>query len=340
MPEDQTLARSHLAELQTDFTYLLALTRHDAPELRQEVIKSQTETVAAFDALIEIKKTMALYPDEPYRCKPLWIQVRRHMSYILRNDFAKVRAEQDNLARLSPAIRADLRRRQLDVMLGLALAGLILTTISAIFLTRGITLRVAKVSDNAYRLAAGRVLNPALAGTDEIASLDRAFHDMAKALREASIKERAVVENARDFICSLSGSLKFTAANPACERLLAVDAKELIGQSLLTFIAADELEKVKSFFDGLKKQSMKAGADAESIVETQLRNSNNLIYAELSAHWSNDEQSFFCRRPRHNRSQTGRSAQARGRSDGDARFAHTAGDAAKYFQIFAHRQFW
>ena len=48
------------------------------------------------------------------------------------------------------------------------------------------------------RLARSEMLLPAIGGSDEIAHLDRVFHDMATALAEAARKERAVVQHAID----------------------------------------------------------------------------------------------------------------------------------------------
>jgi PAS domain S-box-containing protein len=291
---DDNVVRSHVTVLQVDYTNLLALTIHDDPLLRKAVEESQSEMMAAFNALVDIKKTQDLYPNERWRCKPLWVEARKHLAYVLRHDFADVRDKENKLAKLTPNIRAALRRKQLNVMAGLAIATLALSALAAVFLTRGLTMRIAKVSDNAYRLAAGRELNPPLVGTDEIASLDRTFHEMARALREASRKERAVVQNARDFICSLTGSLKLSAVNPACERTLGREEKDLLGQSLLAFVPAEATAQVREFFENLQNQSHKAGVDAESSFETiLLRADKSRVNAEFSAHWSKEEESFF-----------------------------------------------
>ncbi|MBU6454137.1 MAG: PAS domain S-box protein [Cyanobacteria bacterium REEB67] len=293
-PVDEAIVRSHVTALQVDYTNLLALTIHDDAPLRKAVEESQSEMMAGFNALIEIKKTQDLYPNERWRCKPLWVKAHKHLTYVLKHDFADLRDRENGLARRTPGIRAALRRKQLNVMAGLAVVTLALSALAAIFLTRGITMRVAKVADNAYRLAAGRPLTPLLAGADEIASLDRTFHEMARSMRDASRKERAVVQNARDFICSLNSALKLSAVNPACERTLEHDEKDLLGQSLLAFVPAEETGKVRDFFEALKKQALDEGTDTESSFETiLLKADKSRVNAEFSAHWSKEEESFF-----------------------------------------------
>lgn len=57
-----------------------------------------------------------------------------------------------------------------------------------------ITGRLDILSENAKRIESGEELKPPMGGADEISSLDRVFHDMAKALRESAEKERLATE--------------------------------------------------------------------------------------------------------------------------------------------------
>src|SRR5262249_38989137 len=64
----------------------------------------------------------------------------------------------------------------------------------AIFFSKSVTSRLSGVTENTRRLARGEGLSPIQPGTDEIAHLDRVFHDMAAALAEAARKEKEVVD--------------------------------------------------------------------------------------------------------------------------------------------------
>ncbi len=55
---------------------------------------------------------------------------------------------------------------------------------------RQISRRFALLTANTQRSADGKELPPLLGGTDEIAQLDRVFHQMAASLREAALRER------------------------------------------------------------------------------------------------------------------------------------------------------
>jgi signal transduction histidine kinase len=58
------------------------------------------------------------------------------------------------------------------------------TLVLALLFLRELTERLAVVKDNARRLAAGRGLSAPLSGSDEIALVDRAFHEMAASLSQ------------------------------------------------------------------------------------------------------------------------------------------------------------
>src|SRR5579885_2502697 len=74
---------------------------------------------------------------------------------------------------------------------------------AVLVISRGLTRRVAVVTENARLLAADRPLYPAIGGDDEVALLDDTFHSMARAIKEAAEKERAIIRPASDVICSI-----------------------------------------------------------------------------------------------------------------------------------------
>src|SRR5262249_36838008 len=72
--------------------------------------------------------------------------------------------------------------RQFWFLMAGGLATLIATMALAIVLLRGMISRLNVLRDNARRLAGGAPLEKALSGDDEIAEVDRAFHEMAASL--------------------------------------------------------------------------------------------------------------------------------------------------------------
>ncbi len=60
----------------------------------------------------------------------------------------------------------------------------------AVTFTRNISGRIASLTENARRLAESKELTPLIGGDDEIARLDRVFHDMARTLAESAQRDR------------------------------------------------------------------------------------------------------------------------------------------------------
>jgi PAS domain S-box-containing protein len=95
--------------------------------------------------------------------------------------------------------------------------------------------------DNTLRLAADKPLNPPIKGEDEIAHLDLVFRNMAQGLAEARRKERAVVDNAVDVICSVDEQGKFTAVNPAAHTSWGYTPDELLGKRLASIVFDEDI---------------------------------------------------------------------------------------------------
>ncbi len=174
-------------------------------------------------------------------------------------------------------------------MFALGVFDLALGVMLALFLTKGITRRLQRVSDNTSNLAAGLPLHPVMTGTDEIATLDQVFHKMANDLKEAARKERAVVDNAVDFICTIDANNRLIAANPASNALLGMEPGELIGKYAIDLVTESNKSKAANFFEKLKTQEVTAP------VELELATSKGeTIETSWAAHWSHAENSIFC----------------------------------------------
>ncbi len=152
----------------------------------------------------------------------------------------------------------------------------------------GTAKRLAVLMDNASRLSAQEALLPPLTGEDEIGKLDSVFHEMADALAQSTRKERAIVENAADVICSINEDLKFSAINPACEVQWGYERKELLGRSVVDII----FEKNDPGLDNFK-QAIKEKKDGT--FEIELCNKKGRPIDTLwSVHWSDAENRLFC----------------------------------------------
>jgi signal transduction histidine kinase len=116
--------------------------------------------------------------------------------------------------------------------------------------TRGIARRLAVLTDNTRRLAAGKELAAPLAGRDEISRLDHVFHDMAEALaqrdRENEMFVYSVSHDLRSPLVNLQGfSQELAAVNRDLRGLLAEKGlPDAVRQRGLTLIDRDAGEAV------------------------------------------------------------------------------------------------
>ena len=141
------------------------------------------------------------------------------------------------------------------ILVGVVL-NFIVTTILMLLFSRQITRRVNTLTDNASRLATGEPLLPELGGGDEIGVLDSMFHRMARAVEEAEKKQRALVDNAVDVICSIDKSNRFIAVSQASEKVWGIKAEDLIGRRFVEIIDPSDAEDTISAFSTIRKSGL------------------------------------------------------------------------------------
>lgn len=169
------------------------------------------------------------------RPKAFKLGMTEHMMIRKEAAFLERRQKDEENAHLKAAIYA-----WLTVAASLAAACLL----GVVFL-KDIVQRLRVVTDNTLRLAGGSMLLPPLSGSDEIASLDRGFHTMARALRDAMAKERALFKSSSDLMCTVDAQLRFASVNPACLRLLGCRPEELVGSDLLQLVIEEDRARTR-----------------------------------------------------------------------------------------------
>jgi len=270
IPLDDISGQDAIKRVRRDYQELKELTG-DKPEIGKAVIDSQIATEKAFTVLRDLKlsfmKTGSLGRDAR---KPVWRKLRDEMKGILFDQLVSIGNEQKRLSDKAPEVQAVYRERAQQAMLGFGIIDLAMGLALALYLTRGITTRLKKVSDNTYRLASGMPLHPVLHGNDEIARLDQVFHKMAGELRESSRKERAIVDNARDFICTIDSQGRFIAANPAAETLLGVEPEDLQGKHFIDLVIGSDTNKALDYLEQLKLQKVSAAMAIEMLNRERL----------------------------------------------------------------------
>lgn len=107
-------------------------------------------------------------------------------STILNEQIGIAAAQASKIAEASPLRQAQIRKQQLNIISAAAIFNSALGLLLAVFIVRRITARLSIMSDNVQRFANRAPLHKQLGGNDEIAELDKNFHEMARIVEEAS----------------------------------------------------------------------------------------------------------------------------------------------------------
>lgn len=259
---------------------------------KQQVILGRLQTITS-DGLKILGEAKAAIDDNrvdvaQFRARHMYKQIRQLADQLqdelkgLTEDERKIESEspeQQNRSRA--AVKMFL---VFGVVLNIAIAFLLLY-----YFLRSISTRLSTVTDNSFRLARGQKLRPPLTGNDEIAQLDDAFRSMAEALAEASRKERAVIENAADVICSIDMDGKFVAVNPASYESWGYYPDELMGRRFIEVILPEDVP------DTIRAVRSVRGATSKVNFENRVKKRDgNLVNVLWSADWSEKDRALFC----------------------------------------------
>ena len=169
------------------------------------------------------------------------------------------------------------------------LLNIVIAIALALYFSRGITRRLNVLTENSIRLARAEPLNPPIDGEDEIAHLDGVFHSMADALTEATRKERAVIENSADVICSIDMDGKFINVSPACRAIWGYRPDELIGKRFIELVIPEDHQETIRAVRAVRAEK------GNTEFENRTRKKDGTICTILwSTYWSESERSMFC----------------------------------------------
>lgn len=172
-------------------------------------------------------------------------------------------------------------REKMDVLLKVAVA--VSLTISlglALSFSLGVRKRIAALVKNTVLFASGRPLEVTVSGDDEIALLDKSFRKSAQQLEEIRRRERAVLENAANVICSCTPDGRILTINSAVERLWGYAPEEFVGARLAKFLVAEDAQALSKAFAEISQTG--AGSFENRV---RVRRDNGLSQV-LDIHWN------------------------------------------------------
>jgi PAS domain S-box-containing protein len=223
-----------------------------------------------------------------FRARHMYKEIRQ-LADRLQDELHGLTEDEEKIANQSPESQ-NRSRHMVKIWL---VVGVILNVLGALLLamyfSRSITKRLNIMTDNSMRLARGDPLNPVVAGSDEISALDGTFHDMAEALDEATKKERAIIENAVDVICSIDIDGKFVAVSPSSFNTWGYYPDELMGRRFIEIVMPeDHQETIRAV------RAVRAEKGTTSFENRTRRKDGSIVTVLWSTYWSETERSMFC----------------------------------------------
>jgi PAS domain S-box-containing protein len=195
-------------------------------------------------------------------------------------DFQDLLRAQRRIEEKSPLLQRQWREQTKQLLLWGMILNVVIAIAMAAFFTRNIIKRLEVLVDNTKRLKEGEELRPALKGNDEIATLDRVFHDMAIELTEAARKEHIALSDARESEARIrqvinsmptgvlstdrSGTILF--ANPRVSAMFGYSTSDLKGMHFSKLLPSVDLRRgeegggMPHLYNELKDKSMEVHA--------------------------------------------------------------------------------
>lgn len=161
----------------------------------------------------------------------------------------------------------------------------------AIFFNNSTTKRLNKLMRNTTLLSVGKAPQETIGGGDELAKIDKIHHQMHEILTQLRQKERAILDNAAEAICSLDADLKLTEFNHAASRLWN-RTESLIGTRLVELVSEEDQEMVISKLEEAETST------TEVRFEAKIRSGEGLSTTNLdtawAATWSQANTALYC----------------------------------------------
>lgn len=145
------------------------------------------------------------------------------------------------------------------------------------------------VSENGRLLAQQGKLLPLLENADQFTKIDELLHTAAREIENLRLKERDLIENAQDMVCTLDGEGTILSANPFVVRMLGCEPEYVIGTKLERYACDEQKASAEEYIN-----SAIASPTVQSF-ELQLRHLNDsIVDTRWSCLWSDAERKLFC----------------------------------------------
>ena len=155
--------------------------------------------------------------------------------------------------------------------------------------TAGFLNRLSAVANKAFLLAGGRDLPPAIDGNDELAELDKVLLQAHTELKNARQKQFAILDNARDVLCTLDNRLRFITVGDAASKVWLYSPDELLGLSLISIISESSQDATRTELSDLTLN----GGECEFENEVKRKDGTKQPFL-WKVSYSKEQANFFC----------------------------------------------
>ncbi len=200
---------------------------------------------------------------------------------VLIQEFDQILDHEKETAQTRSAAEKKTRETLTEAIYAGVVANVLLAAALAFGFGRLFVSKLERIVENAIRFGNRQEMLPSLTEDTELGYLDRTLHEMAKTVSLATKRERDVLENAADVICSLDEKGRFTSVSPAAATVWLYAPELLIGSrySLFTDDGNDLLSR----------------GESEFLMETSLRRADETnIDTIWSVKRSENQPGYFC----------------------------------------------
>ncbi|MBP9094598.1 PAS domain S-box protein [bacterium] len=195
----------------------------------------------------------------------------------------------EQLQAQGPVVQEELRQKQKLALLLFLLIDVAMALGLCFYFSKQTGSRLKTLMHNARSLVIGKPIVGRLTGNDELVELQRTLIQMADSLAQARQKERAILDNAGDVICSLDASCSIVTTNNAAQKLWGFSEDDLLGRRLAELIEPADWEITRQKIAEIKKTGK--AQDIENSVATA---SGAALAMLWNVNWSEAEKSYFC----------------------------------------------
>lgn len=275
-------------QMRDDINKLLKMTASEPAQL--SIIKHLDSDIT--EGLRSVSDFVELLQTNPADVERKFAELRQVLAPVEIDDVKLIRnfvAELKNEESKRPNVQKELSDQIILLILVGVSANILIVFGLAMWVYTGTVRRLNVLMQNTTLLALGKELLPLTKGSDEVSDLDNVFHNMAAVMREAEQKERAMVENAVDVICSLDGDGKFLRVSPASATVWQTPPEDLIGQRVIQLCVPEQRETFAQTLQSLV--SRRAKSEFETLMHLPDGSQQHILW---SVQWSRAENALFC----------------------------------------------